>query len=164
MVGEHCNLDTGKCFKEGEWILLSEVDNKLETGDLLELPSMFPRKYPIVGGIVVPIVNHYGIYLEVDGKPMVAHNPWGGHPEIISLEQFETDRKIKRIIRTGMTAEHIIEKTKECEGTPYQFFGRNCELFVSFVCGCAVGWDQRWGWALFLIMIVLLFFAFRKSS
>lgn len=164
MAGEHCNLDTGKCFKEGEWILLSEVDNKLETGDLLELPSMIPRKYPLVGGTIVPIVNHYGIYLEVDGKPMVAHNPFGGYPEIIPLEQFETDRKIKRIIRTGMSAEHIIAKTKECENRKYEFFGQNCEKFLNHVCNCDAGFDQRIGWGLFLIMIILLYFAFRTKS
>lgn len=163
-MAEHCNIDTGKCFKEGEWILLSEVGNKLETGDLIETPSRFPKKYPIIGGVVVPIVNHYGIYLEIDGKPMVAHNPFGGSPEIISLEQFEDgNREITRIIRTGMSAEHIIKKTEECMHQPYQFLGNNCEEFISYVCGCPNGeLDQRIGWGLFLIMIILIFLAFRK--
>ena len=163
-MADHCNLDTGKCFKDGEWILLSEVDNKLETGDLVETPSRFPRNYPIVGGVVVPIVNHYGIYLEVDGKPMIAHNPFGGSPEIIPMQQFEDgNRVITRIIRTGMSAEHIIKKTKECENRKYEFFGQNCEKFLNFVCNCSPGWDQRYGWGLFIIMIILLYFAFRKK-
>ena len=163
-MADFCNLDSGKCFKEGEWILLSEVDNKLETGDLVETPTRFPKTYPIIGGVVIPVVNHYGIYLEIDGKPMVAHNPFGGYPEIIPLEQFENGRKIKRIIRTGMSAEHIIKKTKECEHQKYQFLGQNCEEFISYVCQCRNGFlDQRIGWALFIIMIILLYFAFRKK-
>lgn len=164
-MGEHCNLDTGKCFKEGQWILLSEVDNKLETGDLVETPSRFPKNYPIIGGVVVPIVNHYGIYLEIDGKPMVAHNPFGGYPEIIPLEQFENgNRRITRIIRTGMSAEHIIEKTNECKDKPYRFLGDNCEKFINTICGCESGLDQRIGWSLFIIMLILFYFAFSKRS
>lgn len=161
-MAQTCNLDTGKCFKENVWIPLSEVGG-LETGDLLETPLRFPKTYPLIGGIVVPIVNHYGIYLEIDGKPMVAHNPFGGSPEIIPLSQFENGRQIDRIIRTGMTAEHIIRKTEECAHKKYKFLGENCEQFINTVCGCPVGFDQRIGWVLFFIALLLIFLAFRKK-
>ena len=161
-MAQYCDLDTKKCFKEGNWIPLSEV-GKLKEGDLVELPSMFPRKYPLVGGVIFPLVNHYGIYLEIDGKPMIAHNPFAGSPEIITLEKFETDRKIKRIIRTGITSEEIIKKYESCKHIPYQFFGQNCEGFISYICSCKNGYlDQRVGWALFIIMIILLILVFRK--
>lgn len=162
-MADFCKLDTGKCFKEGEWILLSEVDNKLETGDLLETPTRIPKNYPLIGGVAFPLVNHYGIYLEIDKKPMVAHNPMGGYPEIISLEEFEGDRKIERIIRTGMTSEHIIAKTNECKDKPYNFWGTNCEEFINFVCSCESGFDQRIGWGLFLIMVILIIIVLRKK-
>lgn len=164
-MADYCNIDTGKCFKEGKWIPLSEVGGKLETGDLVETPTRFPENYPIVGGVVVPIINHYGIYLEIDGKPMVAHNPFGGKPEIIPLEQFEgVNRKIERIIRTGMTAEHIIKKTEECKHKSYEFLGNNCEMFINYVCGCPVGYDQRIGWGLFIIAVILIFLAVKPKS
>lgn len=161
-MAETCNLDTGKCFKDGVWLPLSEV-GKLETGDLVEAASRFPKTYPVIGGLVVPIVNHYGIYLEIDGKPMVAHNPFGGSPEIIPLAQFEGSRTINRIIRTGMSSEHIIKKTEECAHKKYSFFGENCEQFINTVCGCPIGFDQRIGWALLFIALILIFLAFSKK-
>lgn len=158
---EFCNLDTGKCFKEGNWIPLSEVGNKLETGDLVERPLRVHDKYPIIGGLSIPVIKHYGIYLEVDGKPMVAHNPFGSSPEIITLEQFENGIKIERIIRTGLSAEHIIKKTEECN-KKYNLLFDNCEDYISYVCQCKRGFDQRVGWILFVVAIILIIIALRK--
>jgi len=156
-----CDIQTGRCFKDGEWIPVEEMGG-LQTGDLLEMPSKFHKKYPLIGGNNIPLVNHYGVYLEVNGEPMVAHNPFGGYPEIIPLSQLEKDRKIKRVIRMGLTSEHIIKRVNECKHLPYNFFGFNCEKFIFHLCSCDVGYDQRWGWVLFFIIIILLIFAFRK--
>lgn len=150
-----CDLDKGICITDEKWIPIDQIE-QLETGDLVETPSKFPKHYPIVGNMVVPIVYHYGIYLEVDGKGYIVHNPFGGKPEMVTLEQFETDRKIEKVIRTGLPADYILKKFKECEGKPYLFFSRNCEDFIRYVTGARIGYDQRIGWALFAILLVII--------
>ena len=156
-----CDLQTGKCFKDGEWIPVEEVGN-LQTGDLLEMPSKFHKSYPLVGGEIIPLVNHYGVYVEVDGEPMVAHNPFGGYPEIIPLSKIESDRRINRVIRMGLSQEEILERFNSCKHRPYNFFDFNCEKFIEHICGfCKIGDDQRIGWLLFFVMIILIIVALK---
>lgn len=95
-MNNNCDLDKGICITDEKWIPIEEI-GKLQTGDLVETPSKFPKDYPIVGNVVVPIVYHYGVYVEKDGRGYIVHNPFGGKPEMVTVEQFETDRKIERV-------------------------------------------------------------------
>lgn len=123
----------------------------LRVGDIVEMSSRVPSSSWFFSNMVVTFVKHYGVVVERDGVLMIAHNPFGGKPEIVSMEAIFSDRKPERVLRTNKTNDEImqrfnscmIDKNMQCKNESYKFFNFNCEDFVSYVCDCNIGHDQR---------------------
>jgi len=146
-MAQTCDINTGKCVSDSEWTPRDQI-GELQTGDLLEVPIN-------IGGIIFPFIKHYGVLVEIDGKQMVAHNP-GRQALIVPLDEFLTNRQVDRVIRTNLTAEKIIKKVEQCKDNAYSFWENNCEDFLSYICECPVGIDQRVVWIVCIIAIIIL--------
>lgn len=123
----------------------------LRVGDIVEMSSKVPSNNRFFPDLVVTFVKHYGVVVEQNGKLMIAHNPYGGVPEIVSFDKIFTNRLPDRVMHTNATNEQIIErmnscaidKRQTCKNASYKFWHFNCEDFVCYVCQCNIGADQR---------------------
>lgn len=116
----------------------------LQPGDIVEMSSKIPSTNPIFGNIVVVFVKHYGVvFRDTDNEIKIVHNPFGGAPEIRTIAEMFDTRKPERIYKTSVTSEQIIEKFNACKSNTYKFWTFNCEDFVSQICDCNIGRDQR---------------------
>lgn len=124
------------------------------TGDVLEVNS-----HSIIPSISP--ARHYAMYFERDGVPYVAHNAFStGKIEIEPFDKFMEGRVVYRIINhADLTNEEIDARATELQGKKdYKFFSYNCEDFVREMCQCHVGFDQRLGWGIALILISIFLF------
>lgn len=150
---------------EAYWI----ITDQLQPGDIIEVPSKVPSSSPIFPDMLTPLVRHYGVIVTVDNKIMVIHNPFGGKPEMITLEKATENRRITRVLRTGRSNEFILERFKKCQdsGVKYEFLGYNCEKLVEDLADIPPFIDQRRFYAfvlLILVIIALLILLTRKRS
>lgn len=147
-----------------EWIKTEDVRD----GDIVETPSKIPLHSPIFPGMMFPIVKHYGMILYVKGKQCIVHNIIGRRPTITPCDEVFTDRKIERVLRTGMCGEQILEKYNSCSTKPYSLISWNCEHLMVFISGMSIGFPQQYGWCIgfsvIIILLLLLIFFTRKSS
>lgn len=126
-------------------------NEQLAIGDVIEISSKIVNTE-----IVTPFIKHFGIVLSVDNELRIAHNPYGERPEIITINKFLGARKIERIFHTNKTNEQILTRYDECKNTDYKFFIFNCEDFVSCVCDCYIGQDQRkWYFGVGITLVVV---------
>lgn len=118
------------------------------TGDVLEVNShsFIPN---------VSFARHYGMYFLREGIPYVAHNSFStGKIEIEPFDDFMKNRVVYRVINhVDLTDEEIDAKATELQETKdYKFYTYNCEDFVRELCQCNLGFDQRLGWLVALIL------------
>lgn len=127
-------------------------DEQLIIGDVIEISSKI-----VDTEIVTPFIKHVGIVVFVNDELQIAHNPYGGRPEIITLNKFLGPvRTIERIFHTNQANEEILKRYDECKNTDYKFFKFNCEDFVSCVCDCYIGQDQRkWYFGITITLIIV---------
>lgn len=120
-----------------------QYNGTLNVGDIVEMSSKIPSTNPILGNIVVVFVKHYGIVFNDNGILKIVHNPFGGSPEIRTIAEMFDTRRPERIYKSGVTNEQIIERYNNCKQNNYKFWTFNCEDFVSEICDCNIGRDQR---------------------
>lgn len=144
-----------------KWVNITNMDC-LRTGDIVEINSKIPGTH-----VVVPFVKHYGIILHICDVQYVTHIPWYDKPVMETREKFEYLRKIKRVMRpeTPLTDSQIIGNYHNLSDKKYDFFNRNCEDYVSKLYNINIGFDQRRGYliALLIIITLVLIFFNRKS-
>lgn len=147
-----------------EWIKTEDVQD----GDIVETPSKLPPHSPIFPNMLFPIVKHYGMILYVQGKQCIVHNIIGRSPTITPCEEVFTDRKIERVLRTGMCGEKILEKYNSCKDKKYDIWNFNCETLMVLIWGSSIGIAQQHAWALgfaiIIILLLILIFSRRKVS
>lgn len=141
-----------------------KYNGTLKVGDIVEMSSKVPSSNKFFPNMVVVFVKHYGVVVMQNDVLMMAHNPFGGRPEIVSFETIFTNRDPERVLRTNKTNEEILSKfnscvldeNMNCKNESYKFFHFNCEDFVSYVCDCNIGRDQRvYYFGTFFVIITL---------
>lgn len=142
-----------------EWIVTDDI----QSGDIVETRSKIPEHSSMFRGMMVPFIKHYGMIVYIDGKKHIVHNIIGRAPTITPCDQVFTNRRIERVLRTGLSDEEILKKFDECKDKPYKIFSWNCEDLMTHMYGSSIGLPQRDGWTigiavlLFLILLVLFF-------
>lgn len=133
------------------WVKYNGDINSLHVGDIVEMSSKVPQSNKLFANMIVVFVKHYGVVVEQNNVLMIAHNPFGGAPEIVSFDKIFSNREPERIMHTNKTNEQIIsrfnscafDKNMNCKNDSYKFWHFNCEDFVCYVCDCNIGRDQR---------------------
>jgi len=146
-----------------KWITTQDV----QSGDIIETRSKIPMHSPAFRGAMVPFIKHYGMICHIDGKQHIVHNIIGRSPTVTPCDQVFTNRRIERVLRTGMTDEGILQKFNECKTRKYRIFSWNCESLMVYISGNSIGFPQRDGWSvgiftLLLIIILILIFGQKK--
>lgn len=118
-------------------------NGQLKVGDIVEMSSKVPSNNRFFPNLLVTFVKHFGIIVEQDGELKVLHNPYDGSPLIETQEKVFYKREPDRVLHTEVTNEQILEKFEGCKNKKYKFWEFNCEDFVSEICGCNIGKDQR---------------------
>lgn len=141
-----------------EWI----TSDKLESGDIIETRSKVPPHSPLFKGAMVPFIKHYGMIVFINGKPNIVHNIIGRHPTITPYEEVFTNRRVERVLRTGMTDDQILSKYEKIKDKKYNLMSFNCENLMTYMCDSSIGFPQKQGWSigifsvLSLILLVLI--------
>lgn len=115
----------------------------LQPGDIVEMSSRVPSNNRLFANMIVTFVKHYGIAVNVNNEIMIAHNPYGKQPEIVSQSTIFNGRQPDRIMHTQITNNEILNRFAQCQNNAYKFFQFNCEDFVRSICACQIGVDQR---------------------
>lgn len=144
-----------------EWIETEDV----QSGDIIETISRIPDHSPICSGWMLPIVKHYGMVVNVDGRKCLAHNIIGRSPTIMPLEEFFMGRRIERVLRTGMRDEEILDKFNSCKHRPYSIWFFNCETLMQHIWGRSIGFPQQHGYVIgtAVLIVVVLVIAFSRK-
>ena len=145
------------------WIKVTNRNIIFQTGDILETNST-----------VIPFSTHYGIVFYKNGEAYVSHNPFkrkqGFKPEIITLEDFKKERKIKRFLRNEetklLTDDYILSKSNSIiEKYKYKkSFIFNCEDYIREISNTSIGIDQRVAWIIGIVLVGLLMFSYKKYN
>lgn len=146
-----------------EWIITDDI----QSGDIVETKSKIPQHSSMFRGMMVPFIKHYGMIVYIDGKRHIVHNIIGRCPTITPCDQVFTDRRIERVLRTGLTNEQILQKFNELKNKPYRLFSFNCESLMVDMYGSSIGFPQRDGWLIgifILLLLILLAVIFRPSK
>lgn len=147
-----------------EWIETDDV----RSGDIIETISRIPDHSPICKGWMLPIVKHYGIVVNVDGRKCLAHNIIGRSPTIMPLEQVFVGRRIERVLRTGMCDADILKKFNSCRHIRYSVWFFNCETLMNYIWGRSIGFPQQYGYAIgaavLIVVIMVLIFSRKRNS
>lgn len=133
------------------WQQYSGDLKSLHVGDIVEMSSKVPSTNRFFPDMVVVFVKHYGVVVEQNDVLMIAHNPYGGVPEIVSFDKIFENRLPDRILHTSKTNSEILnrfnscllDEKQNCKNASYKFWKFNCEDFVCYVCDCNIGRDQR---------------------
>lgn len=115
-----------------EWVSIDEI-GELKPGDVIQTPSKAPDTALILPGMMFPMVSHFGVVVEKDGKLQIAHNPIFGKPVIQSFEEVFSDRPITRVLRTNVSNDILLYRFSQCTGNGYRFVDFNCEDAVRFM-------------------------------
>lgn len=146
-----------------KWIKTQDV----QSGDIIETISKIPDHSPICKGMMLPIIKHYGIVCNVNGEQCLVHNVIGRNPTITPCDEVFTNRRIERVLRTGMTDNQILGKFDSCREKKYNLWNWNCENLMIFISGSSIGFQQRDGWsigfAVLIVVFLVLIFSGRKS-
>lgn len=130
-----------------------KVNNKeeLQEGDIIEL------------GTEYPLLLHYAVVVSDNGEQKVAHYPYPLSPCIQGIDYVlnnRPDNRIRRVFRTGLKSEQLIENHQSIEMPKKDFcewlFSYNCESYVRQITGRQIGTDQR-VYAVAGIIIIILF-------
>lgn len=133
------------------WLKVKNQD-ELQEGDIIEL------------GTEYPLLLHYAVVVIENDERKCAHYPYPSRPCIEKLDYVINNRpdcEIRRVIRTGVKSEEIINKHKEIENDFKDNFSdwllrNNCEDYIRKVTGSSIGTDQRIYALLVLIIIILI--------
>lgn len=144
------------------WVDVHNID-ELQEGDVIEFVSKVPDTSFIFAGTEVPFVLHYGIVLIQNGIKKLGHNTFQNYPKIDDIAQTLNGRQIKRVCRTGMKSEDILNNHNKIINIKYDVLKSNCEDYVFKVTGIRPGIDQRAIWIVGLVIIIMiLILVFRK--
>lgn len=127
-----------------QWIITQDI----KSGDIVETRSKIPEHSPVFRGVMVPFIKHYGIIIYIDGKQHIVHNIIGRSPTITPCEKVFTNRRIERVLRTGLTDEQILERFNSCKEKKYSLWAWNCESLMVYITGSSIGFPQRDGWTI----------------
>ena len=137
------------------WLNVND-SNDLQEGDIIELNTEYP------------LVLHYAVVVDEDGERKVAHYPYPQTPRIEDLDYVlnnRPDSTIRRIMRTGIDSEYIIQNHNEIKDKiKNDYFNwllkYNCENYIKDVTGAPIdGTDQRITAILVLLVIILIIVA-----
>lgn len=146
-----------------KWIRTDDVQD----GDIIETPSKIPPHSPFFPNRMFPLIKHYGMIVHIDDQQCIVHNIIGRQPTITPCCEVFTDRKIERVLRTGMCREEILEKFNSCNCKKYSLWNWNCESLMTFIWGFPIGIPQRDAWTggtTLLLLIIILLLVFRRRS
>lgn len=148
-----------------QWIKTDQV----QSGDIIETISKIPEHSPVCKGMMLPIIKHYGIVCSVDGEQCLVHNIIGRTPTITPIDEVFVDRKIERVLRTGMCDQEILSKYEQVKDRPYRLWDFNCENLMVFISGSSIGFPQQAGWTIgvstfVVVSVILLVLIFRKGN
>lgn len=135
-----------------KWIKTEDV----QSGDIIETISKIPQHSPICRGMMLPIIKHYGIICYVEGEQCLVHNIIGRTPTITPCKEVFIDRKIERVLRTGMCDQDILSKYEEVKDRPYRVFNFNCENLMVYISGSSIGYPQGDAWSLGIAVLILV--------
>ena len=145
------------------WISRKEA-SCLQVGDIVETDVRIPGTK-----VTFPIFKHYGIIVYVCKIPYICHLPGRVKPIFESLESFENERVIGRVLRDKNTEalnnDKLVDNYHRLVDKEYRFWGHNCESFVREMTDNKVniGLDQRCGYGiLVLIILLIIYLATRK--
>lgn len=145
-------------------------DDEVQSGDIVETVTKIPDSFPFGSGLKVAFIKHYGIVVFIDGKPNLLHNIIGSKPTIMPMEDVFKDRKIHRVLRTGLSDCEIMKKYDECKDECYRLFSWNCESLMVYIYGNPIGYPQQKGWTIglsltsIIIILLLLLILFKKCE
>lgn len=128
----------------------------VQSGDIIETISKIPQHSPICKGMFLPIIKHYGIVCNVNGEQYLVHNIIGRTPTITPCKEVFIDRKVERVLRTGMSDCQILEKYNSCKERKYRLFSWNCESLMVYIYGQSIGYPQGDGWSLGISVLILV--------
>jgi hypothetical protein len=126
----------------------------IQNGDVVETKTTYP------------LINHFGVYIEIDGKPNLIHNTPKKGSAIDSWEKFFGDRKLLRVNKTrisGISTDDLMRKylSKRKE---YHLFFFDCEDFVEAITGEDYRVKQMEGAAILALGLLLGFFLLRGKK
>lgn len=137
------------------WLRVNNIE-ELQEGDVIEL------------GTTYPLIKHYAVVVIQDGEKKVAHYPYPDSPCIEDINYVinnrpERHRFVKRIFRTGVPSDQIIDKHNEIQNIDkkYKFIRFTCENYVRALTGSDIGIDQRFligGGLIIIILLLILIF------
>lgn len=87
----------------------------------------------------MPLIYHWGILVDIDGGSFVVHNPlrgsnrYGGSVIIEPLNDFIKSRSIIHVRPMDISSDHVIKKSFEHAGRPFDIYSWNCEQFIRAV-------------------------------
>lgn len=138
-----------------KWFTVNDTRD-LQSGDIVETISKLPQHSPISPGMKIPFILHYGIVTCENGLQCFVHNVIGAGPTITPTQEIFEDRTIRRVYRTGMTDEQIIEKYNQYKEKNYSPVFFNCEHLINNFCGLPVKVSQVQAYAVALLILALL--------
>lgn len=139
-----------------QWRKWTKASEDIRSGDIVETVTKLPEHSPVLPGLKVPFIKHYGMVVTIDEKKYIIHNIIGRYPMITPIEEVFKDRKIHRLLRTGMSDQEILSKYDSCKNSKYKLFSWNCETLMSYIWGSAIGFPQQNGWMMGLSMLVII--------
>lgn len=151
------------------WLNWTKPTQQVQSGDIVETVTKLPKHSPAFPELKVSFIKHYGMVVSVDGKKYIIHNIIGRRPTMDPLEEVFKDRHIHRVLRTGLTDEHILKKYDECKHKKYRLWFFNCEHLMTYIFGDSIGYPQRDGWIIgmtvlgIIVFFVILFGAKKKA-
>lgn len=157
---ETCIRLSYKIKNQMKWRSDITIDDLMD-GDIIETKSKIPQHSPILRGVMVPFIKHYGMIVYIEGKRNIVHNIIGRCPTITPCEEIFVDRRLERVLRTGMCGDEIMERFNSCQGQNYDLFSWNCENLMVYISGSSIGIPQRdiWtGGTLMSVAIVIAIF------
>ena len=126
----------------------------IQNGDVVETKTTYP------------LINHFGVFIEIDGIPHLIHNTPKKGSAIDTWEKFFSDRKLLRVSKTkisGISSEDLMKKyfSKRKE---YHIFFFDCEDFVEAITGEDYRVKQMEGASVLVWGLIFGFLLLRKKG
>jgi len=127
----------------------------IQNGDVVETKTKYP------------LINHFGVYIEIDGKPNFIHTTPKKGSAIDSWEKFYAGyRKLLRVHKTrisGISTDDLMRKYL-AKRKEYHLFFFDCEDFVEAITGEDYRVKQMEGAAILALGLLLGFFLLRGKK
>jgi len=138
------------------WLRVNNI-NELQEGDIIELNTEYP------------LLLHYAVVVIENDEKKCAHYPYPQTPRIENLDYVinnRPDNTIRRILRTGIKSEQIIQNHNQIKDRVENNFNTwllkyNCENYIREVTGKSIGIDQRINAILVIVIIILIIIAIK---